>query len=581
MYSQDESTTFNEFLAQFSRTETFSKIIVSFQSREYLETFQQLSNICEDKEQYSSEEKWLAHYIRRIVGKELLNSSTSEDDRRKYREYIIQDRMLLKYHSIFFAGYKEEVIYHPSSSSNAASEQDLPQNDAPNDAVTLNEAAYPSKSKIKRDKKKQRIANLVVSGDEFFEQKNYKNASIAYQRAIDLGLKNGEVHTKCIGAYVAINDNNNVILLGTTIIQGLEMLEESDDTNDTLYITHLYLANSYLARYNDLTDLQNAYKHYTVAHAFPGPEPIPGMTNKSLADVTYKLMRHYRFKTDRTTVNKEKTLEYAMESYSKLKETIDGEMANKATPEDLLEYYIKLSEVAHFVGKHDESTFYFKKVIAIDPSLLQAYKHLAIVYCSCHDFTSAIDNLNEVLLKIRKLNEFSPENKLLVSEVYFYLGVCHIYLGQKIEATNAFVESTKLSGLNKGSVLALVQLESLAVSKIFSDDTSKYDGIIADINRALSEENEPFVHSYFLGIQGFIQIKHKKLSEAVDTYAKAAEYFPLTPMNQSYYEKAKLLLKAKTNPSALTELFLLRAPKQTNSQSAMEVTNTDMKNNLS
>ena len=52
-------------------------------------------------------------------------------------------------------------------------------------------------------------------------------------------------------------------------------------------------------------------------------------------------------------------------------------------------------------------------------------------------------------------------------------------------------------------------------------------------------------------------------------------------MNQSYYEKAKLLLKAKTNPSALTELFLLRAPKQTNSQSAMEVTNTDMKNNLS
>jgi tetratricopeptide (TPR) repeat protein len=566
-YYQDELTDtyltiFQKLLKEFTQHADFSKAILTFQNNANLETMQLLNEICSE-DRYSHEEKWFACYFRRLVSLRLLQSDLTDSDKFMYKEKLTEDRMMLAYHLMYFTDYDNKIIHITADNSATSS------SDSSSDAQINDSPPRKTKAQMKVDKHNRKIESWVRKGEEFTEKGNLKDAANSFQQAITLGSLDWNVFLKCLQTYVATANHHEVIRLSMVIITGIANEEKSTDKSLILYLSHIHCAYSYVKLHPNPTGLDHGFHHYKEAEKYQGEEVLPAV-GEGLATIACNRMRYFRYNaveqtTEQKADNQQMTMQYATEAYARLIAINNTEAAQSKTPKKLFDDYVALSEVAYFSKKPEECVFYLKKVVAIDSSRFHTYKHLAIAYSSLGEFKKAIESIETLLAKIGAVAKVDRKYYPFISEICFIMGVCQVYDGQNTKAFQSFLLCQSISVCNQRAILALLQLERVAASGAINNVKhifkKGYDLVLQDLGNLFDRAEEPFLCSFILGLHAFMYLKNKQLSLAIDTYERAAGHFTLTPMNQKYYDNAKVLMRARTDKDALKEFGLLAPPK--------------------
>jgi tetratricopeptide (TPR) repeat protein len=566
MTPKQELYIFNELLNRFARGTIFTGILNTFKDKQYLETFQQTSKICAEDADYSSEEKWFALYIRRLTSNKLVESAENDAERQMYHDYLLQDGMLLKYHSVLFADNKETVAFTSTAAvqpPNAAAVGVNQSGDVAATGITEEETAQQSS----KDKEKAiLLEQMLKKADELYEAKDFEAAAQAYQHAIRSGATSWDVYTKCLVAFVAIENHQEVIKISKAIIKGVGKEEDSVQDKDVLCLAHVKCGHAHALLKEHVPSFDSAYHHFKMAERYHGAISL-AVINTGLALVANLRMYHFRFDAENITrvqrsFNRKMTEKYATEAYARQLSILDGNTDNsEKTEDDLFTDRVRLSESSFLAGDYANSLIHLIELIKIKPNNIHAYKHLAASYCSIGDYTKAIENFKIAISKINAIQKLTPTNIELRSKLHFYMGVCMLHANLKTDALNAFMQSMFDGQLNKHAVLGMMLIggteSTEIVNKVKVMFKSTFDALYQDFDTLFSRSDEGFIYSFTLCLKGFMLIKNKKLSEAVDCYAEASEYFPLTPQNQLTYDKAKVLLRSKTDIKALNEFGVL------------------------
>ncbi|MDF1757603.1 MAG: hypothetical protein P1U74_04840 [Legionellaceae bacterium] len=540
------SKTFQSLLIVHAKQDGFSAAINCFQNNNNFEAMERLSEIC-SSDHRSHEEQWLAHYMRQVVGTRILASDLSSEDKFVYQEKLVEDRMLLDYHYLFFADSKETVVYIPSvEASTSPLEISSPK-------------PKKTKAQIKSDKKKRKCAELVKKGDDYVEDGNYQEALRAYEDAIERSvIFDWNLFFKSLFANVSLGRHSEVIRFGQIILDGLATEEDSEDKSIILYLTHIHYADSYLELHNDLAGFDVAYAHYKQAELYQSDELLPEV-NKGLSLLAYKKMLYYRnmYFEDRAS-NESLLTQHATEAFTRLEAFVLLLKENEASEEILIDYYPILSEAAYLAKKPERSLFYLEEELKIVPDMLYAYKRTAITYCYMRNFAKAIENLNMVL----SLEKNNPRSHAYLSHILFMKGVCEVFDNQDENAYQSFVDCQNQSAFrNPRAAFALMQLDrSVAhenASQVQRTTPSDSGSEIDEIAGLFDCTEEPFLCSFVLSLQGYMYLKSKKPDLAVASFEKAADYFPLTKRNQEHYARAQIFVEARKNIGALKSLSLL------------------------
>jgi len=537
---KNDSDKFKYLLKKYAAQHAIPEIIINYQHNKFLDVFRKLGEFYLLAD-VSHEEKWFTLYLRQLTITKLLNASTVEAEKTYYLDQYRAGQLRLNYHAALAEDYNEEVIHIPNSPA----------------------SQKKTKTQMKEDIKNRKLETLIKEGDARVASGDFKGASEAYQTAIDRGILDWNVFSKCLSAYATIQNHEEVIRLSLLMIHGISQEEKTTENNIILYLTHLYCGAAYAVNIDPI-NLDRAHHHYTEAEQYQGKEPLHE-AQQGLTFIALKRLRYYRFEAPELTpehklINKEMVLQYAHEAYARL----DKNSSNK-TPQEAYDNLVYLSEAAYFSNQYEMSIRCLKTLIKHHPDRCFSYKHLAITYCAMGDFLKAIEGYQSLLSQTSNIKKYPPEERQFLSTIYFEMGVCMIYAEQTEDAFQAFMKSMDLGYVNKRAILALLQLKHLTptpfIEQVKQQFKPHYAHIMQDADSLYTRSEEPFLCSFTLGMKAILHLNNEEPALAINTFQQATDYYPLTPTHQRDYDQVKNNVGEASAPSR-SKKALQRASKR-------------------
>lgn len=558
---------FVKFLhSDFAGCEAFKNARKAHKEQKFQQSVHILDQITESTSR-SNEEKWLACYLRRMSVFELFKLTDVENEKIDYHIRLIEDELSLNYYSILIEE-KESLVF-----------------------ITGNtvENAEP-KSKYKKHKKtnaqrkqaaqEKQVLDCTKKAEELMEKGDHVGAIVAYQELIKLDATNWANYIILISIFYQVKSFDDALRIGHAAIEGLEKDTETPERNQLLFYAHYQCGNSYLQLDNpDESLINKASHHFESARRFMPESTIK--LNESLINIESSRLRVRVNQASTVRGSRRAEAEESVRQCANVIYDLLIQEAETTQNQDEWDFY-RLGETAYFAGNYDTAIKHLQKAIDVAQNL-PAYNKLASIYMGQQNYSKAMECYQKILLH---LADHTDELELHADAAY-QLGMCHEYISSYDEAwahffvsIKLYIESDNLVGKSKAMVkMALLEerkclnepllaldklpikmanqnLLPLVLAALHAERKTKYSEVIHDLTLLLNTQNSPFLRSNTLAMLGFIYIKEKNPELAVASYEEAISHYPLTSNDQVYFERAKIFVEARTNPSALTRLSI-------------------------